>query len=75
MTKYGHSAIVETTGNQDCHIILRGGKIPNYSSDDVAKICDELDRSNLRKKLMIDFPSHANSSKDYKRQMLVAEDG
>ncbi|WP_428822234.1 3-deoxy-7-phosphoheptulonate synthase AroG [Enterovibrio baiacu] len=73
VTKYGHSAIVETAGNEDCHIILRGGKEPNYSAEHVSAIMDQLDSAKLRKKLMIDF-SHANSSKDYKRQAVVADD-
>ncbi len=73
VTKFGHSAIVETTGNPDCHIILRGGKTPNYSKEDVDSITQQLEGSNLRQKIMIDF-SHANSSKQYKRQMLVSED-
>ena len=73
VTKYGHSAIVETAGNPDCHIILRGGKEPNYSAEHVAAIKSELEGSGLPQKVMIDF-SHANSSKQYQRQMLVAED-
>ncbi|USH04223.1 3-deoxy-7-phosphoheptulonate synthase AroG [Grimontia kaedaensis] len=73
VTKFGHSAIVETAGNEDCHIILRGGKEPNYSADHVAAITEQLDSAKLRNKLMIDF-SHANSSKQYKRQLVVGED-
>ncbi|MBD1558058.1 3-deoxy-7-phosphoheptulonate synthase AroG [Vibrio sp. S9_S30] len=73
VTKYGHSAIVETAGNPDCHIILRGGKEPNYSAEHVAKIKEELAASGLPQKVMIDF-SHANSSKQYQRQMNVADD-
>ncbi|WCE32334.1 3-deoxy-7-phosphoheptulonate synthase AroG [Vibrio sp. SCSIO 43137] len=73
VTKYGHSAIVETAGNPDCHIILRGGKEPNYSADHVGTIKDQLEASGLDQKVMIDF-SHANSSKDFKRQMIVADD-
>ncbi|SFO73243.1 3-deoxy-D-arabinoheptulosonate-7-phosphate synthase [Enterovibrio norvegicus DSM 15893] len=73
VTKYGHSAIVETAGNEDCHIILRGGKEPNYSAEHVSAIQEQLDSAKLRNKLMIDF-SHANSSKDYKRQAVVADD-
>lgn len=72
VTKSGHSAIVATAGNPDCHIILRGGKIPNYSHEDVIKSVDALKAVNLTTKLMIDF-SHANSNKDYRRQMDVAE--
>lgn len=73
VTKYGHSAIIETAGNPDCHIILRGGKEPNYSDDHVGSIKQELEASGLPQKVMIDF-SHANSSKQYQRQMVVAED-
>ncbi|MGO5000189.1 3-deoxy-7-phosphoheptulonate synthase AroG [Oceanisphaera sp. W20_SRM_FM3] len=73
VTKLGHSAIVETTGNPDCHIILRGGKEPNYSSDHVSAVCAELDKAGLPQKIMIDF-SHANSSKQYQRQMVVSDD-
>jgi 3-deoxy-7-phosphoheptulonate synthase len=73
VTKFGHSAIVETTGNPDCHIILRGGKEPNYSAEHVAAIKSELEASGLPQKVMIDF-SHSNSSKQYKRQMVVSDD-
>ncbi len=73
VTKYGHSAIVETAGNPDCHIILRGGKEPNYSAAHVSAVKEELATSGLPQKVMIDF-SHANSSKQYQRQMLVADD-
>ncbi|ELD1799059.1 3-deoxy-7-phosphoheptulonate synthase AroG [Vibrio fluvialis] len=73
VTKYGHSAIVETAGNPDCHIILRGGKEPNYSAEHVGEIKQKLEASGLSQKVMIDF-SHANSSKQYQRQMVVAED-
>ncbi|QLE84379.1 3-deoxy-7-phosphoheptulonate synthase AroG [Shewanella sp. Scap07] len=73
VTKYGHSAIVETKGNPDCHIILRGGKQPNYSAEDVAEITSQLNTAKLANNIMIDF-SHANSSKQFKRQLVVAED-
>lgn len=73
VTKFGHSAIVETAGNPDCHMILRGGKEPNYSAEHVAAIKQELEVSGLKQKVMIDF-SHANSSKQYQRQMVVADD-
>ncbi|KGY13107.1 phospho-2-dehydro-3-deoxyheptonate aldolase [Vibrio tubiashii] len=73
VTKYGHSAIIETAGNPDCHLILRGGKEPNYSADHVGAIKQELEASGLPKKVMIDF-SHANSSKQFQRQMVVGED-
>lgn len=73
VTKNGHSAIVETTGNQDCHIILRGGKEPNYSSEAVAAVIAELEDEGLRQKIMVDF-SHANCCRDYKRQVEVTQD-
>ncbi|MFA0084684.1 3-deoxy-7-phosphoheptulonate synthase [Vibrio sp. 10N.286.49.C2] len=73
VTKYGHSAIVETAGNPDCHIILRGGKEPNYSAQHVSAIKEELNASGLPTKVMIDF-SHANSSKQFSRQKVVSED-
>ncbi len=73
VTKYGHSAIVETSGNHDCHIILRGGKEPNYSAHHVNAVKAGLEKAGLAAQVMIDF-SHANSSKQYKKQMLVADD-
>ncbi|OOF66106.1 3-deoxy-7-phosphoheptulonate synthase AroG [Rodentibacter sp. Ppn85] len=74
VTKFGHSAIVSTKGNEDCHIILRGGdKGPNYSAEDVAKVCSDIEKSGRVPHVMVDF-SHANSSKQYKKQMEVCED-
>ncbi|HBV76046.1 MULTISPECIES: 3-deoxy-7-phosphoheptulonate synthase AroG [Vibrio] len=73
VTKYGHSAIIETAGNPDCHIILRGGKEPNYSAKHVSEVKSQLESQGLRQKVMIDF-SHANSSKQFQRQMVVADD-
>ncbi|WP_426816725.1 3-deoxy-7-phosphoheptulonate synthase AroG [Winslowiella sp. 2C04] len=73
VTKYGHSAIVETSGNSDCHIILRGGKEPNYSAHHVSAVKTGLEKAGLPAQVMIDF-SHANSSKQFQRQMVVAED-
>ncbi|MQC06955.1 3-deoxy-7-phosphoheptulonate synthase AroG [Morganella morganii] len=73
VTKWGHSAIVNTTGNGDCHIILRGGKKPNYSAEDVSAVKEGLVQAGLAPRIMIDF-SHANSSKQYKRQMDVSTD-
>ena len=71
--KSGQVSIVETRGNEDCHVILRGGKAPNYDAASVKAACEELAKSKLECRLMIDF-SHANSSKQYKRQMDVARD-
>ncbi|WP_413111863.1 3-deoxy-7-phosphoheptulonate synthase AroG [Thaumasiovibrio sp. DFM-14] len=73
VTKYGHSAIVSTSGNEDCHLILRGGKEPNYSAVHVNAISEQLVAAGLRNKVMIDF-SHANSEKQYQRQLAVCED-
>ncbi|GAA4492961.1 3-deoxy-7-phosphoheptulonate synthase AroG [Pseudaeromonas paramecii] len=73
VTKYGHSAIVRTAGNPDCHIILRGGKAPNYSAADVAAVAQDLAKAGLPQRVMVDF-SHANSSKQYKKQMEVCAD-
>jgi len=66
-------AIVETRGNDDCHVILRGGKQPNYDAASVQAACEELARAKLAERLMIDC-SHANSSKQFKRQLEVARD-
>ncbi len=73
VTKWGHSAIVNTSGNGDCHIILRGGKEPNYSASHVAEVKEGLTKAGLRPQVMIDF-SHANSSKQFKKQMEVGAD-
>src|SRR5690606_1351350 len=73
VTKGGHSAIVSTQGNEDCHIILRGGKAPNYDAESVDQACQVLTKSGLRPVLMVDA-SHANSNKDYTRQPLVLDD-
>ena len=73
VTKAGHSAIVTTTGNEDCHVILRGGKEPNYDAEAVDKVCRELATSGVPAKVMIDF-SHANSRKQCALQMDVARD-
>ena len=71
--KSGQVAIVETRGNDDCHIILRGGKTPNYDAASVHAACEELARAKLPERLMIDC-SHANAAKDYRRQGAVSED-
>ena len=73
MTKMGMAAIFETRGNDDCHIILRGGKSPNYDAASVAAACQELAKAKLHQRLMIDC-SHANAAKQYKRQMDVARE-
>jgi len=71
--KSGQVAIVHTKGNGDCHVILRGGKVPNYDAASVAAAAHELEAAGLRSAVMIDA-SHANSSKQYQRQMDVARD-
>ncbi|MEI6738256.1 MAG: 3-deoxy-7-phosphoheptulonate synthase AroG [Pseudomonadota bacterium] len=73
VTKGGQSAIVSTAGNEDCHVILRGGKTPNYDAANVEAACQELGKSGLAQRVMIDF-SHANSSKQYQKQMDVSTD-
>ncbi|RDH84429.1 MAG: 3-deoxy-7-phosphoheptulonate synthase [endosymbiont of Galathealinum brachiosum] len=73
LTKQGHSAIFSTTGNEDCHIILRGGKTPNYDAKSVKDAVDQLQSSEQNTKLMIDC-SHANSEKDHNRQLDVCRD-
>jgi 3-deoxy-7-phosphoheptulonate synthase len=73
VTKGGHSAIVSTRGNEDCHIILRGGsRSPNFDAGSVEAACQELARNGLAQRLMIDA-SHANSSKKYENQLAVAD--
>jgi 3-deoxy-7-phosphoheptulonate synthase len=73
MTKMGQAAIFETRGNQDVHIILRGGKQPNYSAADVDAACRQLEAAGLAPQVMIDV-SHANSSKQHRKQIEVASD-
>ncbi len=73
MTKMGAAAIFETRGNDDCHLILRGGKTPNYDAASVQAACEALKAAGLREQVMIDF-SHANSSKKYERQIDVGHD-
>ncbi len=71
--KNGQVAIVETRGNRDCHVILRGGKTPNYDAAHVAAACKEIEAAKLDCTLMVDC-SHANSSKQHERQIEVARD-
>ena len=73
VTKEGQSAIFSTTGNEDCHVILRGGKKPNYDKDSVNEACESLSAAGLPAILMIDC-SHGNSSKNYLLQKEVARD-
>ena len=71
MTKMGMAAIFETRGNDDCHVILRGGKTPNYDAAHVAASCAVLRAAGLREQVMVDV-SHGNSSKQHRRQIDVA---
>ena len=71
--KNGQVAIVQTNGNPDCHVILRGGKAPNYDAASVAAACQDLVAAKLPATLMVDC-SHANSSKKHEKQLEVARD-
>ncbi len=73
MTKMGMAAIFETRGNDACHVILRGGKSPNYDAKHVAASCETLRAAGLREQVMIDL-SHGNSSKQHRRQIVVAHE-
>jgi 3-deoxy-7-phosphoheptulonate synthase len=73
-SKFGQSAIFVTTGNPECHIILRGGRgTVNYTADSVAETAAKMEKAGVLPRIMIDF-SHANSNKDYRRQPLVCHD-
>jgi 3-deoxy-7-phosphoheptulonate synthase len=73
LTKTGHSAIFSTTGNEDCHVILRGGNSgPNYDAQHIAQAVAELQQANVQTRLMVDC-SHANSAKNHERQLVVAQ--
>ena len=73
MTKMGVAAIFETRGNPDGHVILRGGRVPNFDAAAVAATCDALRRAGLPERVMVDC-SHANSAKQHRRQIEVARD-
>ena len=73
VTKAGRSAIVETVGNEDCHLILRGGKEPNYDAGSVAAACSELASAGLTPQVMVDA-SHGNSRKQHRLQIDVMRD-
>jgi 3-deoxy-7-phosphoheptulonate synthase len=73
-SKFGQSAIFVTTGNPECHIILRGGsKTVNYTAECVADTATKMKKAGVPQRIMIDF-SHANSNKDYRRQAIVCSD-
>ena len=71
--KNGQVAIVQTNGNKDCHVILRGGKSPNYDTAHVAAAIKELEAAKLTPRLMVDC-SHANCSKQHEKQLDVTRD-
>jgi 3-deoxy-7-phosphoheptulonate synthase len=73
VTKAGHSAIVSTNGNEDCHVVLRGGKHPNYDAGSIEAAARELAGAGLEQRLMVDC-SHSNSQKMYQRQVDVARE-
>ena len=73
VTKQGHSAIATTSGNGDCHVILRGGKEPNYDPASVDSVCRQLDTARLPTRVMIDV-SHGNSSKRPENQPIIVAD-
>lgn len=73
LTHFAHSAIFTTTGNKDCHIILRGGEQPNHDPASVQRAVDALKAAGLPPRLMIDF-SHANSEKQHERQLIVGNE-
>jgi 3-deoxy-7-phosphoheptulonate synthase len=73
MTKMGVAAIFETRGNDDCHVILRGGKVPNHDEAGVAASCAVLQAAGLPPRVMVDT-SHGNSGKQAERQVAIAAD-
>ena len=73
MTKMGAAAIFETRGNDDCHLILRGGKTPNYDAASIESACATLRAGGVREQVMVDC-SHGNSSKQYEKQVEVADE-
>lgn len=72
ITKAGHVGVFSTSGNEDTHVILRGGKAPNYDAANVEAACQDLAAAGLRPQVMVDF-SHANSNKEYQRQIEVGQ--
>ena len=73
VTKEGKAAVFSSSGNKDCHVILRGGTTPNYKSEDIELVSEVLKKSNLLETIMIDM-SHGNSSKQHKKQLEVCSD-
>jgi 3-deoxy-7-phosphoheptulonate synthase len=73
VTKEGRAAIATTTGNTDCHLVLRGGKTPNYDAASVAAAAEILRKAGLPERIMVDV-SHANSGKNHENQPAVVAD-
>src|SRR5690606_41611345 len=73
VTRHGKTAIAATRGNADCHVILRGGKTPNYDAASVAAICEQLEAARLAPRVMVDA-SHGNSSTEPEKQPAVCAD-
>ncbi len=73
VVKQGRSAIFATSGNNDCHVILRGGTRPNYDTESINIAAEEMEASGHRARVMIDF-SHANSRKRHEKQISIAHD-
>ena len=73
VTKEGKAAVFSSSGNKDCHIILRGGFFPNYKSEDIESVSHVLKSSGLIETIMVDM-SHGNSSKQHKKQLEVCSD-
>ena len=73
VTKEGKAAFFSSSGNKDCHVILRGGTTPNYKSEDIELVSEVLKKSNLLETIMVDM-SHGNSSKQHKKQLEVCSD-
>ncbi|HXZ48444.1 MAG TPA: 3-deoxy-7-phosphoheptulonate synthase [Usitatibacter sp.] len=73
VTKSGHVAVFKTAGNEDCHVILRGGTKPNYDAASIEAACRELASAGLAQHVMVDL-SHANSQKQFRRQLEVGAD-
>jgi 3-deoxy-7-phosphoheptulonate synthase len=73
VTKDGRTAIASTLGNEDCHVILRGGRQPNYDAASVDAACEAIAKAGVAPRLMIDA-SHANSAKQPENQPRVIDD-
>jgi len=72
VTKDGRAAIFSSSGNKDCHVILRGGTVPNYQKEFIEETSEILNKNNLEESIMVDM-SHGNSSKQHKKQIEVCQ--